>query len=85
MRIQTKRKFIWTALIGFSFWLMGSILYNFQLYPTLEQGGIDDFEEAFQEQSAQLAKELGYFAQQFPENGTEEERFALAEQFEAET
>ena len=85
MRIQTKRKFIWTALIGFSFWLMGSILYHFQLYPTLEQGGIDDFEEAFQEQSAQLAKELGYFAQQFPENGTEEERFALAEQFEAET
>lgn len=85
MRIQTKRKFIWTALIGFSFWLMGSILYHFQLYPGLEQGGIDDFEEAFQEQSAKLAKELGYFAQQFPENGTEEERFALAERFESET
>jgi len=85
MRIQTKRKFIWTALIGFSFWLIGSFLYHFQLYPNLEQGGIDDFEEAFLEQSEQLATELRYFTQQFPAEGTEDERFALAEQFEEET
>ena len=85
MRIQTKRKFIWTALIGFSFWIIGSFLYHFQLYPSLEQGGIDDFEEAFLEQSEQLATELRYFTQQFPEEGTEDERFALAEKFEEET
>lgn len=82
MRVQTKRKFIGTALIGFLFWLVGSLLYHFQLYPSLEQGGIEDFEEAFLEQSAQLAKELGYFSQQFPEDGTQDERFALAEKFE---
>ena len=51
MKFTTKRRFLWAALIGFFFWLLGSYLYHFQLYSDIEQGGITDFENTFQDNS----------------------------------
>ncbi len=85
MKIQSKRRFFWVALVGFCFWLAGSFLYHFHLYPSFERGGIEDFEAAFQEQSEELAQQLTYFSEQFSAQQTYDEQFALAERFEEET
>ena len=85
MRLKTKRKFLWAALIGFFFWLLGSFLFHFQLYSDLEQGGITDFEKAFQKKAEELTTEVENFAESYPYNGSEDVKFAHAEKCEAET
>ncbi len=76
---------MWAALIGFFFWVLGSYLYHFQLYSDIEQGGITDFENAFQEKTAELVKEVDRFSKSYPENSSADERFAYAQKFEKET
>lgn len=76
---------MWAALIGFFFWLLGSYLYHFQLYSDIEQGGITDFENAFQEKTAELETDLERFSKSYPESGSVDECFAYAEKFEEKT
>lgn len=85
MQLKTKRRFIWAALSGFLFWLLGSYLFHFKLYSNIEQGGIDNFEKAFQEKTAELEKELIQFYKNYPSEGNENERFAFAEKMQNET
>lgn len=79
MRIKTKKRFIWTASIGFLFWILGSYLFHFELQANLEQGGVEDFEEAFQEKSKSLYEELIHFANEYPEKKSQDDRFEFAE------
>lgn len=85
MKFTTKRRFLWAALIGFFFWLLGSYLYHFQLYSDIEQGGITDFENTFQDKTAELEKDLERFSKNYPYSGSEDERFGYAQNFEEKT
>ena len=85
MNSKTKRRFIWSALVGFLFWITGSYLFHFQLHSDIEQGGITDFELAFQEKSAELYKELNRFSHSYTGQKTADAKFGLAEKLEEET
>lgn len=85
MRVKKRRQFIWAAVTGFFFWLLGFYLYHFQLNSGIEQGGITDFEQAFQEKTAELEQQLVRFSNQYPEDGSRDEKFRFAENLEKET
>lgn len=78
MRIKTKRRFFWTALIGFFCWMLGSYLYHFQLHASLRQDAISDFETAFQEKSNDLYEALLLFVDDYPETKPLDNRFGYA-------
>lgn len=80
MRIKTKRRFIWTSLIGFLFWLLGAYLYHYELNTSLQQGGVQAFEKAFQLKSKNLYEELIIFANEYPEQKSLDDRFQYAEE-----
>ncbi|WP_070138097.1 sensor histidine kinase [Crocinitomix algicola] len=85
MNLKTKRRFIWTAGIGFLFWILGSYLFHYHLNVNIGEGGISDFEAAYQEKSTELYKELNQFSSRFPSQKTVDARFALAQKLEKET
>ncbi len=82
---KIKRKFFWTAFTGFFFWVLGFYLFHFQLQTDIEQGGINRFEEAFQEKTDELNVALEKFAADYPTNKGRNSRFLYAQKKQKET
>lgn len=85
MKIKTSRRFIWTALVGFCFWILGFYLFHFQLHSEIEQGKVSDFENAFHEKTEELNDALIQFAHNYTTKKTKDQKFQLALDMEKET
>ena len=74
MKIKASRRFIWTAVIGFCFWILGFYLFHFQLHSEIEQGKVSEFESAFHEKTEELNDALIKFAHNYTTKKSKDDR-----------
>ncbi|OIQ37248.1 MAG: hypothetical protein BM555_01180 [Crocinitomix sp. MedPE-SWsnd] len=77
MKLVTKKRFLYGALLGFLFWLLGSILFHFNLNATIDASTVEEFEIEYQENTAALAKNLESYQDEIRTAKTEKERFQI--------
>ena len=85
MKVQLKRKFIWSASLGFALWLSAFYLFHYQLKYKINGEDVKKFEKAFQDKSAELDDNLKSFLTGIQNRESEEERFAFAKEFSTTT
>lgn len=85
MNLRFKRKFIWSASIGFFLWLTGLYLYHYQLKYQITEDDVKKFEKSYQEKCADLESDLKEFLIGIETRETEIERFEFAKQHAAQT
>lgn len=61
MKSTSKKRFIYGSLLGFLFWLCGSLLYHFQLNATIDENAVFDFEKRYQEKAEKLNEDVLIF------------------------
>lgn len=79
MKSTSRKRFIYGTLLGFLFWLCGSLLYHFQLNAALDESTVLEFEERYQEKAAQLKSDVLVFKDQIHSLFTEREKFEKAQ------
>ncbi len=79
MKSKIKKRFLWSALIGFSFWLLAAYLFHFQLPSIVDQSDAEHFEENYQNSCAELEEELTHFFNLSEARETKEDKLELAQ------
>jgi len=85
MSQRFKRKFIWSASLGFLLWATGFYLYHFALKYTISEADVKKFERAYQEKCAELEKNLQTLLTGVETRKSEAEQFDFARQFAIKT
>lgn len=83
MSQRFKRKFAWSATLGFCLWILGFSLYHFQLKYSINEADVKAFETSFQEKSAELESLLQQFLTGIETRDSELDRFEFARQYAA--
>lgn len=83
MSQRFKRKFAWSATIGFCLWILGFYLYHFQLKYSINENDVKAFEKALQEKSAELETQLQSFLTGIETRDSELDQFEFARQYSA--
>jgi len=81
MNLRFKRKFIWSASIGFFLWFTGLYLYHYQLKYQITEDDVKKFEKSYQEKCVDLEDDLKEFLIGIETRKTEIERFEFAKQY----
>jgi two-component system nitrogen regulation sensor histidine kinase NtrY len=85
MNRKFKRKFIWSAALGFLLWLTGFYLYHFGLKYAINEADVKKFEKSYQEKCAELEDNLQTFLTGIETRTDEFEQFAWAQQYAQQT
>lgn len=85
MSQRFKRKFVWSASLGFLLWLIGFYLYHYELKYYITASDVKEFEQSFQEKSAQMESDLKEFLTGIETRETLLEQFEFAREFSKRT
>ena len=85
MKIQFKRKFLLSAVIGFILWITGFYLFHYQLKYRINEKDVKQFEKAFQEKCASLESNLSEFLVGIETRSSKVEHVEFAEQLSQQT
>lgn len=85
MSLKFKRRFLWSAAIGFLLWLTGFYLLHFGLKYTIDENDVKQFEQAYQEKCADLEKNLQTLLTRVETSKTDQEKFDFARDFASTT
>lgn len=85
MSQRFKRKFVWSALVGFLLWLTGFYLYHFGLKYTITEADVKKFEQSYQEKCAELEKNLQTLLTGVETRQTKQDQFEYAREFALKT
>ncbi|MCG8577718.1 MAG: hypothetical protein MI810_22745, partial [Flavobacteriales bacterium] len=81
MKTKVRKRFLWTAFIGFFFWILASYLYHFQLDTVIVRADIDQFESRFNEKSNELEESLLKFSALQEKDSLRDKNFEKAFEF----
>ncbi|WP_027418767.1 sensor histidine kinase [Crocinitomix catalasitica] len=77
--MKLSRKFLWTVIIGFAFWALGSYLFHFKLQPKFSDDKLVEFEEHIQSEIFELTQSLAHFSENYPDSNGQIAQFSYAE------
>lgn len=78
MKRSSRNRFIWGASLGFLFWIVGALLYKFELKAEISESDIHELEIAYQDRSEDQIKTQSDFVSKVQKEVNEENKFRAA-------